>query len=166
MRLSTWSRRALAGSTAALVLGLSATVALAASVHFKQNRAPRLTDNGLTATVTGALTGLGNGDVIITVIAEGYGSTVLTSPGGNAAPGQNKVPLTLVGTESIPQSEIKNGNLSFSVTTEVPETPTPKEAGAPNDNWTVDLSDVTFTSYTLIVEQGGVVVLEYQSPAL
>ena len=166
MRLSTWSRRALVGSTAALVLGLSATVALAASVHFKQNRAPRLVDNGLTATVTGALTGLGNGDVTITVIAEGYGSTVLTSPGGNAAPGQNKVPLTLVGSQTIPSSQIKNGNLAFSVTTETPETPTPAEAGAPNNNWTVALTDVGFTSYTLVVEQGDVVVFTYESPEL
>ena len=166
MRPATWSRRALVGTAAVLVLGLSATVALAANVHLKQNRAPRLTDNGLTATVSGALAGLGNGDVTITLIAEGEGSVVLTSPGGNAAPGQNKVPLTLVGTQSIPSSQIKNGNVSFGVSTEAPETPTPEEAGAPNDLWTVTLTDVRFTSYTLVVEQGGVVVFTYESPQL
>lgn len=166
MRPATWSRRALVGTAAVLVLGLSATVALAASVHFKQNRVPKLTDNGLTASVSGALSGLGNGDVTITVFAEGEGTTVLTSPGGNAAPGQNKVPLTLVGTQSIPSSQVKNGNLSFRVSTEAPETPTPEEAGAPNHNWTVELTDVEFTSYTLVVEQGGVVVLTYESPQL
>jgi hypothetical protein len=166
MRPSTWSRRALVGTAAALVLGLSATVALAASVHFKQNRASTFTDGGLTATVSGALSGLGNGDVTITVIAEGEGSTVLTSPGGNAAPGQNKVPFTLVGSQTIPSTQIKNGNLSFSVTTEAPATPTPAEAGAPNNRWTVTLTDVEFTSYTLVVEQGGVVVFTYESPEL
>jgi hypothetical protein len=166
MRLVSMSRRALVGSAAALVLGLSATVALAASVHFKQNRAPTIADGGLTATVSGALSGLGNEDVTVTVTAEGVGTTILTSPGGNAAPGQNKVPFTLVGTQSIPAEEIKNGNVRFSVTTEAPETPTPEEAGAPNDNWTVTLTDVDFTGYTLTVEQGGVVVLTYESPAL
>ena len=161
---STWSRRALVAS--AVVLGLSATVAVAASVHFKQNRKPTIVDNGLTATVSGALAGLGNGDIMVTVTAEGVGSTILTSPGGNAAPGQNKVPFTLVGTQSIPASEIKNGNVSFSVTTEAPKTPTPKEAGAPNNNWSVTLTDVQFTGYTLTVEQDGQTVLTYESPQL
>ena len=160
------SRRALLGAAFVIALGLSATAVLAASVHFKQQRAPALTDNGLTATVAGALAGLGNEDVLITVTAEGVGSTVIISPGGNAAPGQNKVPFTLVGTQSIPASEIKNGNVSFSVTTEAPTTPTPKEAGAPNNNWTVVLTDVRFTGYTLTVEQGGRTVLTYESPAL
>ena len=161
---SNWSRRALVAS--AVVLGLSATFAVAASVHFKQNRKPTIADNGLTATISGALSGLGNGDITVTVTAEGVGSTILTSPGGNAAPGQNKVPFTLVGTQSIPASEIKNGNVSFSVTTEAPTTPTPKDAGAPNNNWTVVLTDVRFTGYTLTVEQGGRTVLTYESPAL
>lgn len=67
---------------------------------------------------------------------------------------------------SPPAEEIKNGNVRFSVTTEAPETPTPEEAGAPNDNRTVTLTDVAFTGYTLTVEQGGVVVLTYESPAL
>jgi hypothetical protein len=159
-------RRGLVRPALALIVGLSATVALAASVHLKQYRAPTLTDNGLTATVSGALAGLGNGDVTVTVTATGFGSTILTSPGGNAAPGQNKVPFTLVGTQSIPSSEIKNGTVDFSVTTLAPATPTPKQAGAPNDNWTVTLTDVTFTGYTLTVEQGGVTVLTYVSPPL
>src|SRR4051812_14071852 len=95
----------------ALALVLCATAALAASVHFKNNRPPRITDNGLTATVNGALAGLGNGDVTITVTAEGVGTTILYSPAGNAAPGQNKTPFTLVGTQTIPAKEIKNGNV-------------------------------------------------------
>jgi len=166
MNRHTVSRRTLLGSAATLVLGLSVTTAFAASVHFKQNRRPTLTDNGLTATVSGALAGLGNEDVTITVTAEGVGSTIITSPGGNAAPGQNKVPFTLVGTQSIPAEEIKNGNVSFSVTTEAPKTPTPKEAGAPNNNWTVTLTDIRFTGFTLTVVQGGQTVLTYESPAL
>ena len=164
MYRATRYRRALVASTAALVL--SATAAFAASVHLKNNRAPRLADNGLTATVTGALAGLGNGDVTITCIAEGDGSVVLHNPGGNFVPGQNKVPIVVSGSQTISADEIKNGNVSFRVTTDEPETPTPDEAGAPNDNWEVILDDVDFTGFTVIVEQGGEVVLVYESPAL
>ena len=147
----------------AIAVGAITTAALAASVHFKNNRTPTFTDNGLTATVSGALAGLGNQDVTITVSAEGLGSTLCTNPGGNQAPGQNKVPFTLSGTQTISANEIKNGNVSFSVTTATPRTPTPKEAGCPNNNWTVELTDVKFSSYTLTVTQGGQTVLTFTS---
>jgi hypothetical protein len=43
---------------------------------------------------------------------------------------------------------------------------TPKEAGAPNNYWSVTLTDVKFTGYTLTVEQDGQTVLTYESPEL
>ena len=153
--------RTLKVSTFALAVGLVTTAAVAASVHFKNNRTPTFTDNGLTATVSGALAGLGNEDVTITVSANGLGSTLCTNPGGKVVPGQNKVPFTLDATQTISASEIKNGNLSFSLTTAAPATPTPKEAGCPNNNWSVTLTDVKFTSYTVTVVQGGKTVLTY-----
>ena len=140
-----------------LSLALVST-AIAASVHFK--RRPVFDDLGQTLNVMFSLAGLGNGDVTITVAATGSGDITLISPGGNAAPGQNKVPISAVATTTIPSNKIKNGNVFVSLTTGVPPTPTPAEAGAPNDQWNVVLGDVTFSSATITVVQGGVIVLQ------
>ena len=148
--------------TAALslvVISVMAAVAVAESVHFKP-RKPTFADNGTTLTCSGTLAGLGNGDIVITVEATGSGSTIVSNQGGNPAPGQNKVPVTVTGTQTISADEIKNGNVAFSVTTAEPRQPTWDEAGAPNANWTAQISDVTFTSVTVTVVQGGEVVLK------
>jgi hypothetical protein len=50
------------------------------------------------------------------------------------------------------------------VTTDPPEQPTAAEAGCPKNNWTAEITDLTLTSATITVRQGGVVVLTRTFP--
>jgi hypothetical protein len=147
-----------------LILGLTASVAVGASVHLKggANAEPTFTDNGLTLSTAGALAGLGNEDVLVTLTAQGSPTATCTNPGSDThqPPGQNPAEVTLTGTVSIPKEEIKNGNTPFAVTTQGPVTPIPGAPDCPNPNWTEDITDVAFTSATITVEQpAGTLVL-------
>ena len=83
------------------VLVSIAPAALAANVHFKKN--PTFTDLGTTLKVSGALAGLGNKDVTITLTATGTADDITcTNKGGNVAPGQNKPKVTTLGQTSVP----------------------------------------------------------------
>jgi hypothetical protein len=141
-----------------VVAGLAGAVAFASSIHLKggKNAKPTATDLGLVLNAVGDLSGLGNGDVLVTIVAKGNPTATCTNPGNGVhqPPGQNPAEVTLTGSQSIPASEIKNGNTPFDVTTEAPETPIPGAPGCPNTSWTEDITDVVFTSYIIIVVQG------------
>ncbi len=148
----------------AIVIGLLfASTAMAANVHLKGGRhsEPSFTDGGLVLNASGALAGLGNGDLLITIDATGNPTATCGNPGTNTfeAPGQNPASVDVTGSVSIPEEEIKNGNTPFSVTTEPPVTPVPGAPDCPNQNWTETITDMAFTSATITVEQGGSIVL-------
>jgi hypothetical protein len=138
---------------------MAAPLIYAASVHFKGGN-PDFSDQGVTLKTCFSLSGLGNQDVTITIKAAGFATTTCTNKGGNEAPGQNKTPISSTAQETIPSTQIKNGNLSVCLTTSVPPAPSATDAGCPNGNWTTSLEDVQFTSAEVIVMQGGKVVLD------
>src|SRR6266508_4937099 len=155
-------RRIIAALSVACVFGLLAGPAGASSVHLKggRNAEPSFTDGGLFLSAAGDLSGLGNGDVLVTLTAQADVTSTCTNQGNNPAPGQNPAPLTVTGSQAIPAAEIKNGTTPFGVVTVAPD---PVIAGAPdcpNPNWTETIDDLAFTDAVITVEQPpGTVVL-------
>jgi hypothetical protein len=148
-------------TTTLLGLLLTTTTILGQSVHLKggANSEPSFRDRGLLLNVAGSLAGLGNEDVLVTLSAAADVTATCTNQGGNLPPGQNPAPVSVSGSQAIPAEEIKNGNVAFDVTTEGPVTPIPGAPDCPNPNWTEDITDLSFTSATITVEQGGALVL-------
>jgi len=144
--------------TLLVVVGLLALtgVASAASPHYKggPTAGPNIQDVGAALAASGSVSGLGNGDLTITLTATVYQPETAgkcTNPGGQEkVPGQN--PATVSGALTIPGSEIKNGTLSFSVQT---ATDVPGAPACPNGGWTQSITALSVTSATLTFAQSG-----------
>jgi hypothetical protein len=142
-----------------LALLLTTVTALGASPHFKKGGTPTCRDTGTQLSCSGSLAGLGNEDVDIVLTADALASFACVNPGGNESPGQNKVPFTATGSQHFDATEIKNGNLSFTVAAPTtPPTATPQQAGCPNGNWSTRLATVEFANIRLTISQGGVLL--------
>jgi hypothetical protein len=115
------------------------------------------TDNGITLTASGTVSGLPSKHdaVVVKLIAMGKAKGTCTNPGGHQPPGQNPVffPITLAGSVTIPAHEIKYHKVSFKVTTDAPKSPVPGAPQCPNPNWIEKITDVAFTSAKIIVFQ-------------
>jgi hypothetical protein len=128
------------------------SVASAQSGHFVGT--PTCTDEGTTVSCDGKVAGLGGETFEITVDATGVASVECTNPGGNVAPGQD----TIVNTEGTTgeQPTTSNGQFRFrDLATDDPE-PLPATPTCPNNQWTPNITDVTFTTATLILLEDGV----------
>lgn len=147
-----------------LVFGCMASLATAQNVHLKggAKAEPSFFDLGLSLQSAGELAGLGNGDVLVTVLATANPTADCVNPGTgeHRPPGQNPAEVEVTGSQSIPESEIKNGNTPFLTTTVAPTSPIPGAPDCPNPNWTENITDLAFTSATITVEQPpGTIVL-------
>ena len=141
---------------ASMVVVCICTVALVAqNVHLKggANAEPAFTDLGVVLNAAGGLVGLGNGEVLISLTAQADVTATCTNQGGNAAPGQNPAPITVSGSQAIPEDELKNGNTPFNVSTVAPVTIIPGAPDCANPNWTEQITDLSFTAATITVEQ-------------
>lgn len=131
---------------------ISIVAVWAANPHFKKG--PSGVDNGLTATVTGTIAGLGKGDVIARLnFPDATGTTTCTNQNGKQEAGQN-LATPVSGSQLITKVDTKlNGVVSFTVTTDPPPNPTPQAAGCPNGNWSAAFDNITFGNGTLAIQQ-------------
>jgi hypothetical protein len=116
--------------------------AFAQSGHFVGT--PTCTDEGTTAECSGKVAGLGGTTFTILVSAPGTASVTCTNPAGNVAPGQSFT-TTATG-QSGPFPTPRNGQASFTVTS---NTPTAPPGSCPNPMWTATVTDVEFGDATI-----------------
>ena len=128
---------------------LVAAVAAIASAAVNFHAGPDCTDNGLTLTCSGNVSGLGKGDLTVNISSPATATVQCSNPAGNVAPGQT-FNFTASGTQTVTVD--KNGRATFSLTT---PTPTAPANSCPNNKWTAKVTDVDFGTVTLIGTQGG-----------
>jgi hypothetical protein len=111
---------------------------------------PTCTDIGTQVQCTGKVAGLGGTTFTIRVSAPGTASVTCTNPAGNVAPGQSFT-TTATG-QSGPFPTPRNGQASFTVTS---NTPTAPPGSCPNPKWTATVTDVAFTNATITLTEDG-----------
>ena len=148
----------------AMLMVFTMAGASASSAHFKKGGEPTctITGSGTSQTVVcgASLSGLGNGDLTISVTVSGFAVYQCQNNGGNLSPGQNRVlegPQTVPTT--IPSGSIKNGSVKFTTspnTLTASPTVSGAEAGCPSANWTGVNPNLSITQVNMTIAQGGV----------
>ena len=142
-----------------LLVALSAGAVLAAVTW---HSGPTVTFTGDTsATASGDGSGFGNQPAVATLTVQATVQYTCVNKGGNAAPGRNPVPETSSGSADLGNADHNGrGVFNFTVSFTPQATVSGKVAGCPNGNWTAEITDVSFETATITVEQGGRTVLQ------
>lgn len=146
------TRRNVGRLVVALIISAIPLALLAGNPHYKRGGQPVCTINtstGVATCSTGLVTGLGNGDVAVTVSLSGSADQLCHNKGNpdNVVPGQNPAEATGSSTLNISPDQIKNGNLTIPAisATATVTAGTAAQAGCPSANWTVTLGPVTYS---------------------
>lgn len=145
-------------ATAMTMLALVAGTAMAAITFHSGPTVTFGTPDALSATLTFNVSGLGSDPASAKIDVFGTAPTTCHNPGNTkAAPGQNPaIAGGSSGTVPLTNSQ-KNGRSTVSIfATATAPTPTAKEAGCPNNSWTVTVGTVTLTSATIDIRYAGV----------
>ena len=134
------------------IFGIAVAPAYAQSGHFVGT--PTCSDEGLTVLCEGKVAGLGGTTFEITVAADGIATVECTNPGGNVAPGQDTA--VSVSGSSGPLATPRNGQFRFSLESDSPA-PLPATPTCPNNQWTPEITDVTFGDATITLLEDGAV---------
>ena len=119
--------------------GVLAPAARAGKFHFNSDVSFFLGSLGM----EGTLVGLGNEVAVVTLTGFGTVKAMCENNGGNQAPGRNPISVSTEQTKEFVTNE--NGNALVEIIAPDPSepefapSPTSKQAGCPNGNWTVEI---------------------------
>ncbi len=121
-----------------MLIGSAALIAYAGNVHFVGG----VSASSGSFVVRGDAAGLGSGSYTFTLNAHGKVTALCQNRGGSIAPGRNPISISSVTSDTFVSDS--NGRTSVylhapdpSFMSPAPVSPTPKQAGCPNGNWTV-----------------------------
>ncbi len=143
-------KRLLAIAAVAAAALVFPSLASAQSGHFVGT--PNCTDIGTQVQCSGKVAGLGGTTFTILVSAQGTASVTCTNPAGNVAPGQS-FSFTASGSSG-PFPTPRNGQSPFTVATNPPSAPA---GSCPNPKWTATVTDVSFTTATVTLQEDSTV---------
>lgn len=104
----------------------------------------------------GNVSGIGNTDVTVKLVASGKAAITCTNNGSNDVPGQSSPKVSGMATDALPGSDParKNGKAPFTDEAFAPGTVSWDVGGCPNSNWTATVTAVYWDKANISVYQG------------